>query len=87
MILYHGSNVDIESIDLSRSSVGKDYLLTKRTRILGPGLFFVLSRYFWRGTLPMNRSLWKPPSISSILYGPGSSVKTAAAGSTAGTLS
>ena len=28
MILYHGSNVDIESIDLSRSSVGKDYSLT-----------------------------------------------------------
>ena len=25
MILYHGSNVDIESIDLSRSSVGKDF--------------------------------------------------------------
>lgn len=35
MILYHGSNVDIESIDLSRSSVGKDfgcgfYLTTSR---------------------------------------------------------
>ena len=25
MILYHGSNMDIESIDLSRSSVGKDF--------------------------------------------------------------
>ena len=25
MILYHGSNVDIESIDLGRSSVGKDF--------------------------------------------------------------
>lgn len=25
MILYHGSNVDIDSIDLSRSSVGKDF--------------------------------------------------------------
>lgn len=25
MILYHGSNVDIESIDLIRSSVGKDF--------------------------------------------------------------
>ena len=25
MILYHGSNVDIETIDLSRSSVGKDF--------------------------------------------------------------
>ena len=25
MILYHGSNVDVESIDLSRSSVGKDF--------------------------------------------------------------
>lgn len=25
MILYHGSNVDIESIDLSLSSVGKDF--------------------------------------------------------------
>ena len=25
MILYHGSNVDIESIDLNRSSVGKDF--------------------------------------------------------------
>ena len=25
MILYHGSNVDIEPIDLSRSSVGKDF--------------------------------------------------------------
>ena len=25
MILYHGSNVEIESIDLSRSSVGKDF--------------------------------------------------------------
>ena len=25
MILYHGSNVDIESIDLRRSSVGKDF--------------------------------------------------------------
>ena len=25
MILYHGSNVDIESIELSRSSVGKDF--------------------------------------------------------------
>ena len=25
MILYHGSNVDSESIDLSRSSVGKDF--------------------------------------------------------------
>lgn len=25
MILYHGSNVDIASIDLSRSSVGKDF--------------------------------------------------------------
>lgn len=25
MILYHGSNVDIKSIDLSRSSVGKDF--------------------------------------------------------------
>lgn len=25
MILYHGSNVDMESIDLSRSSVGKDF--------------------------------------------------------------
>ena len=25
MILYHGSNVDVESIDLGRSSVGKDF--------------------------------------------------------------
>lgn len=25
MILYHGSNMDIDSIDLSRSSVGKDF--------------------------------------------------------------
>ena len=25
MILYHGSNVDIESIDIGRSSVGKDF--------------------------------------------------------------
>lgn len=25
MILYHGSNMDIESIDLGRSSVGKDF--------------------------------------------------------------
>ena len=25
MILYHGSNMDIESIDLERSSVGKDF--------------------------------------------------------------
>lgn len=25
MILYHGSNVDVESVDLGRSSVGKDF--------------------------------------------------------------
>ena len=25
MILYHGSNVDIESIDLTRSNIGKDF--------------------------------------------------------------
>ena len=35
MILYHGSNVDIESIDLSRSSVGKDF---------GGGFYLTASR-------------------------------------------
>lgn len=35
MILYHGSNVDIESIDLGRSSVGKDF---------GRGFYLTASR-------------------------------------------
>lgn len=37
MILYHGSNVDIESIDLSCSSVGKDYPLIISLIVGGAG--------------------------------------------------